>query len=269
MQLCLCSANYVADVSGYAVRPFDWGKCERATTLAFSGAQWEPHFLALLQRVKAMGFEAIEVWQAHMVAAGADAAQRTRARQLLDVGGMRCASYTSFFSRPGAPRPEIEGAFAAASALGAGVIAGGMHKDHAALVDELARQYGVRMAIENHGEKPEALAELLASLTPSQRESIGTTVDTGIYAGAGIDPVEACRLLRGHIYHVHFKDVPELGAHGCCAAGAGIARLRDVVGELKAQGYAHYLSVECETPYHDPDPESAESLQRAREWLAA
>jgi len=268
VEICLCSANYVADVSGYQ-RPFDWGRCERATSEAFSGPGWEGRFRGLLQRVKAMGFTAIEVWQAHLVAARAEEVQRASARRLLDEAGLRCASYTSFFSRPGAPRQEIESAFAVAAALGASVIAGGMHPANAALVDELARQYGVRLALENHGERPEALAELLAALTPGQRQSIGTTVDTGIYAGQGIDPVEACRLLRGHILHVHFKDVTAVGAHECCAAGAGIARLAEVTAELTAQGYAGHLSVECETLYHDPDPESAESLARLRAWLAA
>ncbi len=268
MRVCLCSANYVADVSGYAVRPFNWGVCERATSEAFSGASWEGRFRGLLARTKAMGFEAIEVWQAHMVAGRADAAQRALARRLLDEAGMRCASYTSFFSRPNPERQEVESAFGVAAALGAGVIAGGMHRDNAALVDELSRQYGVRMAIENHGEKAEQLAELLEALTPSQRERIGTTVDTGIYAGQGDDAVQACRLLRGHIFHVHFKDVAERGAHGCCAAGAGIARLPEVVRELRGQGYDGYLSVECETLDHDSDPESAESLRRLREWLA-
>lgn len=269
MQICLCSANYVADVSGYAVHPFNWGTCERATVEAFSGAGWEERFTELLRRVRAMGFSAIEVWQAHLVAARADAAQRASAGRLLAEAGMRCASYTSFFSRPRPARQEVESAFQVAAALGAGVIAGGMHRDNAALVDELARQYGVRMAIENHGERPAALAELLAALTPSQQESIGTTVDTGIYASQGVDPVQACRLLRGRILHVHFKDVAALGAHGCCAAGAGIARLGEVVAELRAQGYGAHLSVECETFDHDPDPESAESLRRLTEWLAA
>jgi sugar phosphate isomerase/epimerase len=263
MRVCLCSANYVADVSGYSVRPFDWGTCERATIEAFSGEGWEGRFRGLLARVRAMGFEAIEVWQAHMVAARADEAQRALARRLLDAAGVRCASYTSFFSRPNPARETVESAFRVASALGASVIAGGMHRDNAALVDELARQHRVRMAIENHGERPEAIAELLGALTPAQRQSIGTTVDTGIYAGQGIDPVEACRLLAGHILHVHFKDVTAVGA-----PGKGIARLPDVVAELRRQGYDGYLSVECETFEHDPDPESAESLVRVREWLA-
>ncbi len=267
MRICLCSANYVADVSGYSVRPFDWGSCERATIEAFSGDGWEGRFRGLLQRVAGMGFDAVEVWQAHLVASRADDAQLKAARRLLDAAGMRCASYTSFFSRPNPPRAEVESAFRVASALGAGVIAGGMHRENAALVDELSRLYGPRMAIENHGEKASEIGALLAGLTPSQRERIGTTVDTGIYAGQGDDAVEACRLLRGHIFHVHFKDVPERGAHGCCAAGAGIARLPEVVQELRAQGYDGYLSVECETLYHDPDPESAQSLVRLREWL--
>ena len=269
MKVCLCSANYVADVSGYQVRPFDWGRCERATVEAFAGERWAGSFRTLLRRVRAMGFTAIEVWQAHLRAVGADEARLAAARRMLEEEGLRCASYTSFFSSPRTPREDVEAAFRVAEALGAGVIAGGMHREMAPLVDELARRTGVRMAIENHGEKPEALAELLASLPTAYAETIGTTVDTGIYAGQGDDPVASCGLLRGRIFHVHFKDVAAVGAHECCAAGRGVARLADVTAELRRQGYAGFLSIECETLYHDPDPEVRQSLETLHGWLGA
>jgi len=269
MRICLCSANYVADASGYRVRPFDWGTCERATVEAFSGPRWEPSFRALLARVRGLGFEAIEVWQAHLPAATATPERLATARRLLDEAGLRCASYTSFFSRPDTPDEAIDAAFRVAEALGAGVVAGGMHRAVADRVYRAARRTGVRMAIENHGERPEEVLALLEDLPGAYQEVIGTTVDTGIYAAQGDDPVAACRLLGPHVFHVHCKDVPERGAHDCCAAGRGIARLAEVVAELRRLGYPGYLSVECETLYHPSDEEARESLATLQAWLAA
>lgn len=267
MRICLCSANYVADASGYRVQPFDWGRCEQTTLEAFSGGAWEGHFRALLQRVRALGYTAIEVWQAHLRAATATERQLVTARRLLDEVGLRCASYTSFLSDPQTPRADVAAAFRVAAALGAGVIAGGMHRTMAETVDALARETGVRMAIENHGETPAAVAELLGDLPASYAATIGATVDTGIYAGQGVDPVDACQLLAGRIFHVHLKDVAAVGGHACCAAGRGVARLRAVTAELRRQAYGGYLSIECETLDHDSDPEAAESLRTVQGWL--
>ncbi|HEY3230424.1 MAG TPA: hypothetical protein VGJ87_14475, partial [Roseiflexaceae bacterium] len=98
--------------------------------------------------VAAAGFQTIEVWRGHawhatLDEAGASVLRRTMARHRLTP-----VSYAS-----GLSGPEAEAMMRAARLLGIGLVSGGLPLERASEIAGLARQYQMRIGIENHPER--------------------------------------------------------------------------------------------------------------------
>jgi len=63
---------------------------------------------------------------------------------------------------------------------------------------------------------------------------------------AKLVPVETLRLLKGHVLHLHFKDLNEFGTGHDVPWGTGKGDPRAMMEELQHQGYKGYLSIEFE-----------------------
>lgn len=68
--------------------------------------------------------------------------------------------------------------------------------------------------------------------------------DSGNYLMAGEDCLEAIRLLRGRISHVHLKDRVSKSDMSCPAIGAGCIPEAEVIRILRDSGYSGWLTVE-------------------------
>src|SRR5260370_33710648 len=75
---------------------------------------------------------------------------------------------------------------------------------------------------------------------------MGATLDTGQFASCGNDPVEAVRKLAPHLRMVHLKDIEASGAEVNVLLGKGIARIADVIQELKRVNYGGLVAIENE-----------------------
>ena len=253
------SANYVARQTGWAMH--GWGHGDRETNEHFRPLQTYEHRVdELLSDVRALGFEAVDVWGAHLSPAWATDDHVAMAREALARHGLHVASYATWLGRdPG----EIERACEIALALGTSLIGAGA-SDLGAAVPVL-RERGVRLGIENHPEKTPA--EVLEKI--ERREGVlGATVDTGWWATQGYDPVRAIDELAPHLLHVHLKDVLHEGEpHETCRWGDGIVDAGACVRELRRIGYAGAISVEHEPEDHDPSDECREMRERLEAWL--
>jgi L-ribulose-5-phosphate 3-epimerase len=244
------SANYVAREVGYAMH--GWGHGDRATNEAFRPLEtYEQRLDELLGDIRGLGFDAIDLWGAHLNPVWATDDHIEIARGLLARHGLRVATIEVFVEQA-----HVERACEIAVAVGTAVIAG-----FAPVDSPLYHSRGLRVAVENHPEKTPA--ELRARIGDQ-----GATVDTGWFATQSYDPVRAIEELGDRILHVHLKDVLAVGEpHDTCRWGRGIVDVEGCVRALQRIGYTGAFSVEHEPEHEDPSEDCRAMREQLEEWL--
>ena len=251
LTLSFMGANYVGKELGYGATD-EWGPYDAATNAAFEPIEsFGARFDDLLTAIEAAGFDALDLWVAHLNWRWATPEHVAVARDLLDRHGLRVVSFAGNF---GATVAELASACALANALDVDLL-GGMGdvlRNDLPGAESVLREHGVRFAYENHPEKTPA--EVLALIGDAD-DVLGAAVDTGWWATQGYDPVQAIRDLRERLFHVHLKDVEAPVTHISCMHGEGVARIADCVDEVLDTGYLGALSIEHEPFDRDPTAE--------------
>jgi len=253
------TANYVAREVGYAMH--GWGHGDRATNEAFAPLETYAERLdALLADVRRLGFDAVDLWGAHLHPDWATGAHVEIAVETLRRHGLVVTTYAHWVG-PG----SVERSCELARALGADVIGGGFSGEPEALAPALER-HGVRLAIENHPERTPA--EVLEKIERGGPQ-FAATVDTGWWGTQGYDAARAIEELGDHVVHVHLKDVLALGEpHETCRWGEGIVPVRACVETLRRLGYAGAIAVEYEPETEDPSEDLRAMRAELEGWLA-
>jgi L-ribulose-5-phosphate 3-epimerase len=259
------TANFVAREVGWSMD--DWAEGERAVQDAFRPIEtYRERFAALCDEVLALGFTAIDLWDAHLNAAWATDEHVAVARDILEERGLGVASLAGWL---GSDVRRVARTCEMAAAVGAPLLGGGttlLADDREALVEILER-HDLRFGIENHPER--SPDEVLARIGDGARGRIGTTVDTGWWGTQGVDAAEAIRALAPHVLHVHLKNVRHAGMpHETSGYRGGVVPLRACVSALRDIGYAGGISVEHVPGDYDPRPEIAEARALLQDWLA-
>ena len=257
MTIAFMTANYVARETGWAMH--GWGHGDRAANEHYAPVETFPErFDDLLGRVRALGFDTIDLWGAHLNPEWATDAHVDAARAALARHGLGVATYATWIGPS-----NVERACELAVAVGTSLIGAGMSGEPGDVLPAL-RAHGVRLAIENHPERTPA--EVLAKIEHGDGW-LGATVDTGWWATQGYDAVAAIEELGEHVLHVHLKDVRRPGEHETCRFGEGCVPIEGCVRALRRQGYAGALTIEHEPEDHDPSDECVEMLASLRQWL--
>jgi L-ribulose-5-phosphate 3-epimerase len=263
-QLSFMSANYVAEELGYGSAD-EWGPFDDATNAAFAPLEtFGARFDAVLGRITAIGFDAIDLWFGHLNWRWATPEHVSLAREALARRGVRVVSLAGSV---GATTEELTAACRLANALDVDLIVGlgEIVRDDRAAAAAVLREHGVRFGIENHPEKtPQEVLDAIGG----ESDVLGAGLDTGWWATQGYDPVAAIEELSGHLLHVHLKDVEALGTHVTCMYGEGCARIAECIDTLLRIGYAGPVSIEHEPYDRDPTAESARMLTLVREQVA-
>ena len=262
--LSFMSANFVARTLGYHMTR-GWGEGDGATQAHFRppetfGARLEE----VLRDVKALGFQAVDLWTGHLNPAWATDAHVSTARDLLRSHGLSVPSLAGWF---GGTPAEFEATCKLASALDIPVLGGStsMLGEDRPFVLETLERYSLRLGLENHPEKtPE---EMLEKIGDTGGGRVGTAVDTGWYATQDYDAAEAIEALGAHVMHVHLKDVKEIGAHETCRLGKGIVPIERCLEALKRSGYVGPIAIEHEPELFDPSEDVRASLALVQDWL--
>jgi sugar phosphate isomerase/epimerase len=265
MIVSFMSANYVAREVGFHLTG-GWGQGERSTSEAFEPIETFPRrFGQLLQTVRWLGFEAIDVWTAHLNPAWATHKHIDTARDLLGRHGLAVASLAGGFGKTG---QELERTCQLAQALGTQVLGGSSPylTEHRPESVALLERYDLRLGIENHPETS-TLEAMLAAIGDGGNGRVGTTVDTGWYGTVGRDAAAAIRQLGGHLFHVHLKDVLAAGSHETCRYGRGVVPVEECVRALQEIGYQGAISIEHEPESFDPTEDCKANLAMLRAWL--
>jgi sugar phosphate isomerase/epimerase len=252
------SANYVAREVGFAMH--GWGHGDGATNDAFRPLEtYEERFDMLLRDIRALGFEAIDLWGAHLNPEWATNQHVETARALLAAHGLRVTTYATWVGPS-----NVERACEIATAVGTDLIGAGFSGDRDRIAATL-RERGVRLGIENHPDE-KTPQDVLAKIG-GDGDVLGATVDTGWWGTHGYDAVRAIEELGDHVFHVHLKDVLAEGEHDTCRWGDGIVDIERCVRALQRIGYGGAITVEHEPEDRDPSEECAAMLAQLRQWL--
>lgn len=264
MEWAFMTANFVAREMNYEMTGLEqWGDAHAATVVAFHGEPFERKFEEIVKNVKACGYDAMELWVAHLDALRATPEMMDSALKILRQYDMKIPAYTAGFAQPNVTRDDAVKIFETAKQLGVTCLAQGFHPDNGPLVKELASLYGIKMGLENHPEKtPKEAIDKVKEFYPW----IGIAYDTGWMATQGYDPVQAVADFKDYLVHVHLKDVLAVGHHDTCALGDGVVDIKGLLRKLKEIGYSGYITIEHEPFQFDPSDDMKASLERAKTW---
>jgi sugar phosphate isomerase/epimerase len=253
------TANYVARETGYAMH--GWGHGDRATNEAFAPIEtYAAKLDELLADVEHLGFDAVDLWGAHLGTEWATDEHVSVALEALERHGLTVTSYATWVGPS-----NVDRVCELTRALGASIIGGGFSGDPERIAPSLER-HGIRLAVENHPERTPA--EVLAKIERGG-PMFAATVDTGWWGTQGYDASRAIEELGEHVVHVHLKDVLARGEpHETCRFGDGIVPIRACVETLRTLGYAGAVAVEHEPETFDPSEDVRAMRTQFEEWLA-
>lgn len=270
------TANFVARPLGYRMTE-GWRQGDDANHAQFSPLEtFEAEFDAMLSEVKELGFEAIDLWAAHLHWSWASLEHIEIAKSLLAKHELDVRSYAAWV--PGEVA-NLRGACRLCRALGIPYISGFVEAAENTEARDAAvavlREFAVGYAIENHPET--SIAELAARLGEGAEDVIGIALDTGWSATRKWDALTGLKDLRDRIFTVHLKDVKapreektgfefiDMG-HETCRLGDGIVGIEAIVYWLHEIGFRGPMGIEHEPEEFDPREDAKESLVRVKQW---
>jgi len=128
------------------------------------------------------------------------------------------------------------------------------------LVDKLANEYKIKVAIHNHPTPskhwhPGITYFYVKDLSPR----VGICGDTGHWTRSGVTATEAIKLFKGRIFDIHLKDLNEFGNKEAYDVpfGSGKSNIKNILAELSLQNYHGTLSIEHEREEDALSPENA------------
>lgn len=199
-------------------------------------------FAATLAHTKALGLRYLELHDGHLPRDSSPEAL-TRARAALDAAGITPEGvyiHDAFTADETVARPIFE----YARRMGFTYINGGPKQEALPILDRLAPEYGIRIAIHNHG--PGSRYETLEHMTSvlERYSNLSACVDIGHFARSRVDPVRATRAIGRKAVAVHVKDVDAAG--GNVIVGEGTIDMPAVFAALAETGFSGLLVLEYE-----------------------
>jgi sugar phosphate isomerase/epimerase len=191
-------------------------------------------------------------------------------KKLTDLGLTISAHGVNGFGADAAANRKV---FEFAKAAGIRTLGADPAPEAFASLDDLVKEFDIRIAIHNHGPK-HRYNKVLDVLNAIEKydERIGACADLGHFIRSGENPVEVIRLLKGRLYGIHLKDFQDqqektkgvILGKGHLDVPAVFAALEQV--KFPADGA---LSLEYEENPNDPLADIRECLEVASSALAA
>ena len=166
-------------------------------------------FAATIARTRELGLGHIELHDGHLPfnasRADLDRAKQAFAKASLQPDGVYI--HDAFTESEAVARPIFE----YARTVGFSYINGGPRREALPLLNRLVPEYGIQIAVHNHG--PKARYETLEDVTSAldAHPNIRACVDIGHFARSRVDPVAAIRAIGRRAIAVHIKDVDSGG----------------------------------------------------------
>jgi len=180
-------------------------------------------------------------------------------KQKLKESGVKAVSFGVV--NVGTTEESARKVFAFAKAMGTENIVCEAKPDLAPVLDKLAEEYGVNIALHNHPQpsfywNPETVLKAVEG----RGKRLGACADTGHWNRSGLEPVECLKKLKGRVISLHFKDVAESGKGWTDVPwGTGKSNAKGLLAELKSQGFKGVISIEYE---HGTGPQLLDDIAK-------
>ena len=221
-----------------------------------------------LDHAKALGLGQVEFYSA-MFPVTDDLVTIAAMRQKVADRGLTISAHgVNRFTKDAAANRKL---FEFARAAGIKTITADPDPDSFESLDELVKEFDIRVAIHNHGPRHrynKALDVLGAVEKHDQR--IGACADLGHFIRSGERPTEVIRLLKGRLYGIHLKDFAEMqDKTKGVILGKGHLDVPAVMEALVAVGFPAdgALSIEYEENPDDPIADLQQCVAVARAAL--
>ena len=223
-----------------------------------------------IRHIQGMGVHYAEFYSKHL-SPDASADQIAETQKLLADADIQLAGHgVHGFSKDHEKNRKL---FAFAKKIGVKTLTANPTADAFDSLDKLVAEYGIRIAIHNHG--PNALYDKLDSVTKAvkgRHKLIGACVDCGHFLRSGEDPVKCVLELGDRVFGAHIKDEKETNTPKSANVVIGKGHL-DVVGLFKALRTIKFpadgcLSLEYEANPANPIDDMKACLAVAKEAIA-
>ena len=157
-----------------------------------------------MQHAKDLGFEQVEFYSGMFAIGSSDEKIAEVVGKVKALGLTISAHGVNRFSNDFAANRRI---FEFGKKAGLKIITAGPTPESMDNLNDLVKEFNIRIAIHNHGPKDRfnKVADLLKAIE-GRDERIGACADLGHYIRSGEKPVEVIRLLKGRLFGVHLKD---------------------------------------------------------------
>ena len=161
----------------------------------------------------------------------------------------------------------VRRAFEYAKTAGFPLIVGAPDPDAVPLVERFVREYGIPLAIHNHGpeDKSYPAPQDALRLIKDRDRRLGLCMDVGHTVRAGADPVKTVAECGDRLMDLHVKDLrsatdPESGVE----VGKGLVDYPGLIGALHQRRFSGHVALEYEINEDHPEAGIRESLAYLR-----
>jgi sugar phosphate isomerase/epimerase len=195
--------------------------------------------------------------------------ERREAREKVEAAGLVLLGGGVIYMKN--DEPQIRGFFDYAKDAGMPTLICSPDPDALDTVEQMARQYDIRIAIHNHGpgDKKYPSPRDVMRLIKNRDAHMGLCIDVGHTVRIGEDPVEVIGECAPRLYDLHIKDVTAATEKGKpIEVGRGVIDIVALLKKLVEIKYSRHVALEYEDKGDAPLPGMCESFGYMRGVLA-
>ncbi|MCA9063375.1 MAG: sugar phosphate isomerase/epimerase [Planctomycetaceae bacterium] len=189
-----------------------------------------------LKYASEIGFEQVEFYSGMLALNASDEEIAATKTQVADLGMSISGHGVNRFTKDAAENRRI---FEFAKKLGTGCLTADPDLDSFDSLNELVKEFDIRIAIHNHGpgHRYNKAIDVLRVID-GRDERIGACADLGHYIRSGQNAPEVIRLLKGRLYGIHLKDFAEMkDKTKGVILGKGHLNVEEVFEKLQQAGF--------------------------------
>lgn len=259
----LLSVHIYGQYDNAALRTLNWRLCCQAYTFK------EFTFIETLDKLNQLGIRYVEIYPNQKLGDNTDRTTHFKTpgiaaelKKILKEKNIQALSYGVI-----TPKNETEwrDLFVFAKELGISVIISEPAYNQLDLVERLADEYTIKVAIHNHpAPTPYFSPDLILTKLKGRSNRIGVCADIGHFVRSGISSLDATRELRNRIICLHLKDLNSWGVRDAHDVpwGTGVCDVPGVLNIVRTLGAKAnlFMTIEYEYNWKKSQPEVAESI---------